>query len=373
MSFIIEIQRDNGTWENKGSFTSSPVTLTGLAAGSYRARVNNVVSGSAVNVAASNIQKPTAVITATPQSGVAPLTVAFSAASSADPNSGGSILGYEWNFGDGTTSVANAPSKTYNTAGTYTVTLRVMNSQNVYSDPVTRTITVTGSGSGTTITTFDATGWGIGNQATFNSGDIILSGSNLNGSGYAYYKTPFPLTTTTNFSAKVHINKTLPAGILADNEGFTVGLFNVPDPTAITVPGASNSCGFDGVSPQIRVNVNNNNNRIEGKFANPDWQNFAQIDNYTEFENYAGDIYIWFDLVNGNALNLFLAKTNVKPATPSWSVANLTTVISTKQNPPGNGNTLAAHLGSQFYLVVASRSDFAEGVPVYRLQEVTIN
>jgi PKD repeat protein len=52
-------------------------------------------------------------------SGTAPLTVNFTSTSS------GTIDTYAWDFGDGTTSTAQNPSKVYSTAGTYTVILTV--------------------------------------------------------------------------------------------------------------------------------------------------------------------------------------------------------------------------------------------------------
>jgi PKD repeat protein len=56
-------------------------------------------------------------------SGTAPLTVAFVGSMSSDPD--GVIAGYLWDFGDGTTSTLAAVSKTYQTAGNYTVKLTV--------------------------------------------------------------------------------------------------------------------------------------------------------------------------------------------------------------------------------------------------------
>jgi PKD repeat protein len=66
---------------------------------------------------------PTAVITASPKSGTAALTVALSGASSTDPS--GTITSYAWNFGDGQTSTLVSPSHTYSVVGTYTVSLTV--------------------------------------------------------------------------------------------------------------------------------------------------------------------------------------------------------------------------------------------------------
>ncbi|NMO52337.1 carbohydrate-binding protein [Actinoplanes sp. TBRC 11911] len=66
---------------------------------------------------------PTAVASANKTSGAAPLTVAFSSAGSSDPEGG--ALTYSWAFGDGTTSTAANPTKTYTGNGTYTATLTV--------------------------------------------------------------------------------------------------------------------------------------------------------------------------------------------------------------------------------------------------------
>lgn len=67
-------------------------------------------------------QKPVAAFTATPTSGAAPLTVVF-----ADQSTPGSseITTWAWDFGDGTSSSQQNPSKTYNQPGVYTVKLTV--------------------------------------------------------------------------------------------------------------------------------------------------------------------------------------------------------------------------------------------------------
>jgi hypothetical protein len=66
---------------------------------------------------------PTAVASATPSTGAAPLSVAFRSAGSNDPD--GSIVSYSWDFGDGASSTASDPSHTYTSAGTRTATLTV--------------------------------------------------------------------------------------------------------------------------------------------------------------------------------------------------------------------------------------------------------
>ncbi|MEU7618794.1 carbohydrate-binding protein [Micromonospora rifamycinica] len=70
---------------------------------------------------------PAARASADRTSGPAPLTVNFSSAGSADPEGG--ALTYSWAFGDGTTSTAANPTKTYTTDGSYTATLTVRDPQ----------------------------------------------------------------------------------------------------------------------------------------------------------------------------------------------------------------------------------------------------
>jgi glucose/arabinose dehydrogenase/PKD repeat protein len=72
-------------------------------------------------------RNPIAKAAADKTSGASPLTVNFSSAGSSDPEGG--ALTYSWNFGDGTTSTAANPTKTYTTNGTYSPTLTVRDAQ----------------------------------------------------------------------------------------------------------------------------------------------------------------------------------------------------------------------------------------------------
>ncbi|MDH2430782.1 PQQ-dependent sugar dehydrogenase [Sphaerisporangium sp. TRM90804] len=82
-------------------------------------------------------RNPIARAAADKTSGPAPLTVNFSSAGSSDPEGG--ALSYSWNFGDGTTSTAANPTKTYGTNGSYTATLTVRDPQGL---PGTASVTV---------------------------------------------------------------------------------------------------------------------------------------------------------------------------------------------------------------------------------------
>jgi PKD repeat protein len=87
-----------------------PVALTGAQV------ANHYAVGSAVPAT-----PPTADFAASPVSGVAPLTVAFTDQSSGNPTS------WRWDFGDGATSTSQNPTHTYAATGTYTVSLTATN------------------------------------------------------------------------------------------------------------------------------------------------------------------------------------------------------------------------------------------------------
>ncbi len=132
---------------NGASATGSTATYTYTSAGSYTA--TKVIDNSGVaSMATTTItvstpvnKPPTAVMSATPISGNAPLTVAFNAAGSSDPD--GSIASYQWQFGNGSTATGSSANYTYTTPGTYTATLKVTDNA-VAISAATKTITVTG-------------------------------------------------------------------------------------------------------------------------------------------------------------------------------------------------------------------------------------
>jgi pseudomonalisin len=116
--------------DGSAALTQSTPTVSHsyAAAGSYAASVTVTDTGGGTgtspNVTISvqpPAQPPVAALSASPASGHTPLTVNFSAAGSSDPNSGGAISQYSFNFGDGSTPVTQsspAVSHTYTAAAT---------------------------------------------------------------------------------------------------------------------------------------------------------------------------------------------------------------------------------------------------------------
>lgn len=93
-----------------------------------------------ITVGGDSNQPPVAAATATPDNGVAPLTVSFSSAGCYDPD--GTIVSYSWTFGDGTSSTAPNPNHIYTAAGVYQAALVVTDNDGAQSSK-TLTITVT--------------------------------------------------------------------------------------------------------------------------------------------------------------------------------------------------------------------------------------
>ncbi|MEZ5359608.1 MAG: PKD domain-containing protein [Candidatus Zixiibacteriota bacterium] len=119
------------TYANAGTFT---VTMTAVEAD------GDIIVTKDQNITV--IGAPIADFDATPMTGNAPLTVSFTNRSA---TTSGSIVGYEWDFGDpnsgsDNTSTLEDPQHTFDTDGTYTVSLTTSNE--CYSDTETKIINV---------------------------------------------------------------------------------------------------------------------------------------------------------------------------------------------------------------------------------------
>ncbi|MDT8357568.1 MAG: PKD domain-containing protein, partial [Methanomicrobiaceae archaeon] len=120
-------QNPSHTYTTAGTYTVS-LTITG-AGGSDKETKSGYISVST--------PAPSADFTADLTTGKVPLGVYF-----ADRSAGDAITAWKWDFGDGTTSTAQNPSHTYNTAGTYTVSLTITNAGGTDTETKTGYITV---------------------------------------------------------------------------------------------------------------------------------------------------------------------------------------------------------------------------------------
>lgn len=84
--------------------------------------------------------EPTAVMSATPSTGTAPLTVAFDGSGSIPR--GNPLVSWTWSFGDGSSGSGVQTSHVYLTPGSYTASLTVTDSLGVTSIPATTSIVV---------------------------------------------------------------------------------------------------------------------------------------------------------------------------------------------------------------------------------------
>jgi PKD repeat protein len=114
-------------WEGPGTtctiYGLSDTTTYHFVVRAYNAYEESGDSNEAHLYASSPNQAPTASFIANPTSGDAPLTVTFNGSGSSDAD--GSVVSYDWDFGDGHTDSGASTSYTYTSAGTYSVTLKV--------------------------------------------------------------------------------------------------------------------------------------------------------------------------------------------------------------------------------------------------------
>jgi glucose/arabinose dehydrogenase len=107
-------------------------------------------------------QPPTVNVSASPLSGLSPLTVNFSSAGSSDPE--GQTLSYIWTFGDGGTSTQANPSHVYSQNGLYTARLTLSDGVN---STLSNVITISVGNVPAGVVTSPL------NNSTFRAGDVI--------------------------------------------------------------------------------------------------------------------------------------------------------------------------------------------------------
>lgn len=205
------------------------------AAGTYTAKLtvkdNKGKKGTAVEtiVVGDLNAAPVASFTATPTSGTAPLTVAVDASASTDPD--GTIVDFDWNFGDGTTDSGATASHVYATAGSFVITLTVTDDGGAQNG-ATQTITVGA------------------NQAP----TAVASGSNTTGKA--------PLTVSFTGSDSVDADGTIVSHSWSFGDGGsssdadTTHTYTAPGTYTATLTVTDNGGATDTATVSVQVNAN---------------------------------------------------------------------------------------------------------------------
>ncbi len=121
-------------YSEEGTYTVSLTVTDGDGASGTTEAVVEIKAGTPVQ----NNKQPIARISYS-QDTSNPLTVKFDGSGSSDPDPGGKVVNYEWNFGDpdsgnDNTSSKEKPEHEYSSEGTYDVSLRVMDKDGRFSD-----------------------------------------------------------------------------------------------------------------------------------------------------------------------------------------------------------------------------------------------
>lgn len=121
--------------------------VTGVSADGYSYDASqNALSSISISTSEPINLKPVADIVILPGTktvGIAPLAVSFDGSGSYDPD--GSIVSYQWDFGDGSTAVGETAAHTYTVAGIFTVTLTVKDDK-IATGTTTTLVTATSEG-----------------------------------------------------------------------------------------------------------------------------------------------------------------------------------------------------------------------------------
>jgi len=190
---------------------------------------------------------PTAGFSATPTTGPMPLVVTFSSAAST-----GNITTWSWDFGDGTTSPAPNPSKTYLNSGVYTVKLKVTGPGGENTATKTNYISVAPAASFTAnptsgpeplVVTLTDTSTGSISSRSWNFGDgstTTVSTAQTFVKSYAYKSTPYTVTlTVTGAGGSNTKTQTITANAVQPAANFSATTTSVP----LTVKLSNSSTG----------------------------------------------------------------------------------------------------------------------------------
>jgi PKD repeat protein len=257
---------------NVGTFTAADTVATiVLKSGNAQGQTSGTMFDDISVVASGTNQAPTAVASASPTSGDAPLAVSFDGTGSSDPDS--DPLSYSWDFDDGNSDTGATASHTFNSAGSYDVVLTV-DDGNGGTDTDTVTITVNDPNTPTVSedfesmpswsSTFDASwgsaaGWSIvsGGQ----SGNALQAVRSSQGSSVK--AKVYSLSSNTDYTISIWIRQPSYGGTYWNECGFRLGSNSAQnfdsDPTSWTMIKKFSNSGTNGNGDtwtQYSVNFN---------------------------------------------------------------------------------------------------------------------
>lgn len=213
--------------------TGAQVTKTYSVAGTYTATLTVTddsgrtgTASQSITVSAPNLP-PIAVITTSATTGAAPMAITFGSSGSSDPD--GTISSYAWTFGDGTTGSGAQVNKTYSTAGTYTVTLRVTDNRGATATASTTIVVTANPATTLRVQSITLT------KATTSRGKTItavVKVTNLNGAAVS------SVTVNGRWSGLISGNTSARTGS-AGTVSFTSSRFNTSGTVTFTVTGLS--------------------------------------------------------------------------------------------------------------------------------------
>ena len=227
-SITASVSADGITFVSAGKVTLNSLSsqiYVGLAVTSDKAGMLNtsVFDSVSVNVPVAN-QAPSVQAFASPNSGYAPLPVQFNANAS---DSDGQIVSYSWTFGDGGTSTAANPTRTYQTAGTYTAQVTVTDNQGALAtSSVVVVATSLPNVSALSLNPTSITGGGT------SQGTVTLSGPAPSGGAVVNLS-------SNNAAATVPASVTVAAG--SSSATFQVSSTSVSVSTSVTISASYNS------------------------------------------------------------------------------------------------------------------------------------
>ena len=212
----------NYVWDFGDNTSGTGVTPTHqyTVSGSYIVRLTvtdsnggtNTSAGQTVNVGVG--AAPTAAFIVNPSGPIVGQTIFFNAATSA-AGTGHRLVSYEWNFGDGSTKSGSNVSKSYSTAGIYTVVLTVTDEVGQTAQTV-NSVTV-GASAASAAFTYSPTDPGVGTKINFNGSDSKGEGTNT----IVRYVWDFGCTAGTTCTPSATVTSSSPTASVTFTAAFT--------------------------------------------------------------------------------------------------------------------------------------------------------